>query len=30
MTEIHRYVGYVVVAIFTIGWLFGLVLGLPP
>ena len=26
MTEIHRYVGYVVVAIFTIGWLFGLAL----
>ena len=26
MTEIHRYVGFVVVAIFTIGWLFGLVL----
>ena len=24
MTEIHRYVGYVVVGIFTIGWLFGL------
>lgn len=26
MTEIHRFVGFVVVAIFTIGWLFGLVL----
>ena len=26
MTEIHRYVGFVVVGIFTIGWLFGLVL----
>ena len=26
MTEVHRYVGFVVVAIFTIGWLFGLVL----
>jgi len=26
VTEIHRYVGFVVVAIFTIGWLFGLVL----
>ena len=24
MTEIHRYVGFVVVGIFTIGWLFGL------
>jgi peptidoglycan/LPS O-acetylase OafA/YrhL len=24
VTEIHRYVGYVVVGIFTIGWLFGL------
>ena len=26
MTEIHRYVGYVVVGIFTIGWLLGLVI----
>lgn len=26
MNEIHRYVGYAVVAIFSIGWLFGLVL----
>ena len=26
MTEIHRYVGFVVVGIFAIGWLFGLVL----
>ncbi len=26
MTEIHRIVGFVVVGIFTIGWLFGLVL----
>jgi hypothetical protein len=26
VTEIHRYVGFVVVAIFTIGWLLGLVL----
>jgi hypothetical protein len=26
VTEIHRYVGFLVVAIFTIGWLFGLVL----
>ena len=26
MNEIHRYVGYVVVGIFAIGWLFGLVL----
>ena len=26
MTEIHRFVGFVVVAIFSIGWLFGLVL----
>ncbi len=26
MNEIHRYLGYVVVGIFAIGWLFGLVL----
>ena len=26
MSEVHRYVGYVVVGIFSIGWLFGLVL----
>ena len=26
MTELHRYVGFVVVGIFTIGWLVGLVL----
>jgi len=26
VSEVHRYVGYVVVGIFSIGWLFGLVL----
>ena len=26
MSELHRYVGYVVVGIFSIGWLLGLVL----
>lgn len=26
MSEVHRYVGFVVVGIFSIGWLFGLVL----
>ena len=26
MTELHRYVGFVVVGVFAIGWLFGLVL----
>jgi hypothetical protein len=26
VSELHRYVGYVVVGIFSIGWIFGLVL----
>lgn len=26
MSEVHRYVGYAVVGVFSIGWLFGLVL----
>ncbi len=28
MTELHHYVGYSVVGVFSIGWLFGLVLWL--
>lgn len=28
MSELHRYVGYLVVATFSIGWLFGIVLWL--